>query len=48
MGNNIITSAHNLTCSLLLSDSYYCNLGAIVLHMEIGFVQIVCAALPLL
>lgn len=33
-GNNIIPSAHNLTCSLLLSGSHHCNLAAIVLLME--------------
>ena len=31
MGNNIITSAPNLTCSLLPPDSQYCHLAAIVL-----------------
>lgn len=31
MGNNIITSAANLTCSLPPSDSHYCGWAAIVL-----------------
>lgn len=46
-GNNISTSGHNLTCSLLLSDSHYWNLAAILRLVET--VQTVdCAAFSLL